>query len=424
MKSTLALSPPGTSDANQQMNMKMMIQLKHLSWIGCILTLSAVMTPPLLAQKPNRKVTPEQLARWLKQFPEADENGDGKLTVQEALDYRDEARRLQKKPKRGGKKTAPKFDPGWMETRFPDHAACYKTPDELKALFPKIASFDKPADGALRIVGTGHSFMAPGYRSLPGIVRAAGFAEQPLHLHTSGGVTGSARYKWEQENGIFQFDGKPTPKLLASIANAKWDAMMWGPYIADRARFYGCWIEFCDQHSPGMKFYLSDAWPSIRHMEKPPASEDELTGELIRGIDEQKDAVFEELIGELRETHGDRIFVLPTSEALTLAVEAYHRGELPGIEGIHRAVGKAEENALWRDPLGHLGPGLEWLEGYVFYATLYKKSPALIKSRVGEKGDGFPSRALHDKFREIAWQAVLANPLSGVEDANGDGIGD
>ncbi len=401
----------------------MMIKLRHLSWIGWILTLSVVLTTPLLAQKPNRKVTPEQLARWLKQFPGADKNGDGKLTVQEVKNAL-EARRLQKTPKRGGKKTAPKFDPGWMETRFPDHAACYKTPEELKALYPKIASFDKPADGALRIVGTGHSFMAPGYRSLPGIVRAAGFAEQPLHLHTGGGVTGSARYKWEQENGIFQFDGKPTPKLLASIANADWDAMMWGPYIADRARFYSCWIEFCDRHSPGMTFYLSDSWPSIRHMEKPPASEDELTGELIRGIDERKDAGYEKLIGELRETYGDRIFVLPTSEALTLAVEAYHRGELPGIEGIHRAVGKAEENALWRDPLGHLGPGLEWLEGYVFYATLYKKSPALIKKRVGEKGGGFPSRALHDKFREIAWQAVLANPLSGVEDGDGDGIGD
>ena len=89
-------------------------------------------------------------------------------------------------------------------------------------------SFPKPADGIMRIVGTGHSFMAPAYKTLPLITRAAGF-EQPLCLHTGGGVTGSARYKWEQENGIFEFDGKPLPKLLAAISNAEWEAMIWGP---------------------------------------------------------------------------------------------------------------------------------------------------------------------------------------------------
>jgi hypothetical protein len=56
---------------------------------------------------------------------------------------------------------------------------------------------------ALRMVGTGHSFMAPGYKTLPLICRAAGF-EQPLHLHTGGGMTGSARFKWEQEDGVLR----------------------------------------------------------------------------------------------------------------------------------------------------------------------------------------------------------------------------
>jgi len=407
----------------------MVITLRPRCFIPA-LALTALVATPLKGQDPNQnpnqnqRPAPEQLAAWLKQYPEADGNGDGKLSIQEARAYREEALRQRKKPRGGGAGADLEFDPGWDEPRFPEHAACYKSAEELKVLYPNFASFDKPTDGALRIVGTGHSFMMPGYRTLPSIVQAAGFAEQPLQLHTSGGVTGSTRYKWEQENGIFQFDGKPTPKLLASIANAEWDAMTWGPYISDRPRFYGCWIEFCDKYSPGMKFYLSDAWPSIRSLEKIPTSEDELTDAVIRGIDEEKDVHFARLVGELREAYGDRIFILPTSEAMTLAVEAYHRGELPGIEGIHRAVGKRENRALWNDPLGHLGTGLEWLEGYVFYATLYQKSPALIEERVGEKAGGFPSPELHDKFREIAWKAVLANPLSGVVDANGDGIGD
>ena len=100
-------------------------------------------------------------------------------------------------------------DPGWSKARFPDNAVCYMTPPEIQAIyrevFPKDPQpvFQVPQpEKALRIVGTGHSFMAPGYRTFPVICRAAGF-EQPLRTHTGGGMTGSVRYKWEQENGIF-----------------------------------------------------------------------------------------------------------------------------------------------------------------------------------------------------------------------------
>ena len=64
---------------------------------------------------------------------------------------------------------------------------------------------------------------------------------------------------------------------------------------------------------------------------------------------------------------------------------------------------------------------MNWLEGYVFYATLYKKSPELIKARPPEK---VLAGELDKVFRKIAWQAVVNYPLSGVTDKNGNGIGD
>ena len=365
-----------------------------------------------------------QLAKWLKQYPKADADGDGRLTVEEALAYR--KKMLGRGGQRGAKRTF-KIDPGWEAERFPDDAMCYRTPEELKKAYPKVVSFEKPSDGALRIVGTGHSFMAPGYRTLPFICRAAGF-DQPLHTHTGGGMTGSARYKWEQENGIFDFEGKkPLPKLLASIANAEWDAMMWGPYFNDRPEFYTCWIDYCLKYHPHMKFFLSDAWPSIQALDKMPKSEAELTNELFARLGKQKQADYEKFIAKMNAKYPGKVFILPTSAAMVLAVQYFHRGELPGIEGIHRAVGK-KERSLWRDPLGHLGPGFDRLEGYVFYATLYGKSPELIEGDInfGGKGAGakFPSRELDRVFRKIAWQAVVSNPLSGVTDQDGDGIGE
>ena len=316
--------------------------------------------------------------------------------------------------------------PGWGKPKFPEHAACYKTPEELKKMHPSIASYEKPEDGALRIVGTGHSFMAPGYKTFPHIARASGFAEQPLYTHTGGGMTGSTRYKWEQENGIFQFEGKPKPKLLASIANAKWDAMMWGPYFNDRPQYYSCWVDFCLKYNPDMKFYLSDAWPSIMQMKKYPKSEEELTTELFARLGKERHDKYADLLEELRDKYPGKIFIMPTSDAMVLSVKYFHEGKLPGVEAIHRAIsGKA--HCLWNDPLGHLGRGFDRLEGYVFYATIYGKSPELIKEDIkfNERGGGdFPSPELDKMFRKIAWEAVTGNPLSGVTDKDGDGIGE
>ncbi len=375
--------------------------------------------------------SPRQLQNWLKRFPAADANGDGKLTPEEARAYLSKVRGAQRGDNggRGAPRTF-KVDPGWEKDRFPDHAVTYKSAREILKLYANqvgekraLVSFEKPKDGALRIVGTGHSFMAPGYKTFPLIARAAGM-EQPLHTHTGGGITGSARYKWEQENGIFQFDRKPTPKLLASIANAEWDAMMWGPYFNDRPEYYSCWIDFCLKYNPDMKFFLSDAWPQLYQLGEMPKSETFFTEEIMERMGRERTEGYRELVGALREKYGARIFIMPTSDAMVLAAKHFIRGELPGIEGMHKAVG-GKERSLWRDQLGHLGPGFDRLEGYVFYATVYGRSPELItKEILFRDQDDFPGPALDAIFRKIAWQAVANNPLSGVRDRNGDGVRD
>ena len=325
-----------------------------------------------------------------------------------------------------------RIDPGWDAERFPDHAACYLSPKELADLFAKVQggnrnpviSYPKPTDGSLRIVGTGHSFMGPGYRTFPAIARAAGLEQPPLLLHTGGGVTGSSRYKWEQENGIFQFDKKPVPKLLASIANAEWDLMIWGPFYHDRPAYYSCWIDFCLKYNPEMKFYLMNGWPQIDQLPERPESEAEFTAELIAKMGKIKQETFEKNVRALNKKYPGKVYVLPTSEAMVLAAEHFQKGALPGVEGLHTLVGK-KERSLWRDRIGHLGPGFDILEGYVFYATIYGRSPELIEGEIdfGQR-DGFPSRDLDRVFRKIAWQAAVSNPLSGVIDKNKNGIGD
>lgn len=334
--------------------------------------------------------------------------------------------------RRGGVPKSFPIDPGWAAGRFPDHAMCFQTPDVIAATYvkatngksPAVTSFNKPTDGSLRIVATGHSFMAPGYKTLPAIAKAAGFDHQGMLTHVGGGITGSARYKWEQENGIFQFNGKPVPKLLSSIAAAEWDVMLWGPYYNDRPEFYSCWIDFCLKTNPDMKFYLSDAWPQLDQLPRIPRDEAALTNEVIAGMHDEKRETYGSIIDELKLRYGNRVFVLPTSRAMVLAVESFHRGDLAGVTGIHKAVG-GKARSLWRDRLGHLGNGIETLEGYVFYATLYGRSPELIDTELPVRNpNNFPSKKLDHEFRRIAWQAVTTDPLTGITDEDGNGMAD
>ncbi len=415
------------------------MKIIRLTPLFAILAL-ALTAPFSIAQA--QQLSESRLAQLLKRFPEADLNGDGKLTAKEFQAARQQSQKDQKRNARqaAAARAIPTFDPGWEMDEFPSHAVSLKTPEEIMAIYKRgeagrtyaegadALSFPKPADGIMRIVGTGHSFTAPGYRTLPAITRAAGF-EQPLSLHNGGGRTGSVSYKWEQENGIFEFDGKPLPKLLSAISNAEWEGMIWGPYTGDRPKFYTSWIDFCEKYNPGMKYFLMDAWPTLGQVQMQykrkgnPESESFFTDEVFDQLNDAANTGFAGLIETLRETT-EKVYVLPTRAAMTEAAKCFKRGELPGVEGLYKVIG-GKENSIWADQRGHLGPGFARLEGYVFYATLYGKSPELISAPITfGKTPSFLSADLDKTFREIAWKAVVEHPLSGVTDKNGNGIGD
>ena len=82
----------------------------------------------------------QQLARWLKRFPDADADGDGRLTVEEAEAYRRNRQKSRRRPG-GDQRGAPRefqVDAGWQADRFPDHAVCYRSPQEIAAVYAKV----------------------------------------------------------------------------------------------------------------------------------------------------------------------------------------------------------------------------------------------------------------------------------------------
>ena len=292
-------------------------------------------------------------------------------------------------------------------------ATYLKTPEQIRAMARGTLGYPKPASG-LRIVGTGHSWMAPGYKTLPGIAKAAGL-DQQLRTHYSGGETGGLRMMWEHENGILSYEGKPKAICMPAITTGKWDVMVWGCYHNDRPEYYFAWMDFCMKFNPKMEFYVFNAWPrwadGFGDGDRQPRIEN------YRARAASMDKTFKKLIADIDKRYPNKVHILPTCDAMMAALELYFKGKLPGVKGLNRKIDK-KSPSIWSDG-GHLGVGMDRLEGYVFYATLYQKSPELIKTKLP-----FHNAELDKIFRKIAWQAVITNPLSDVTDKNKNGIGD
>jgi hypothetical protein len=96
----------------------------------------------------------------------------------------------------------------------------------------------------LRILMTGHRWVAPARKTLPDIARAAGLDGHHQRSHTSGGGSGSANSIWLLEFGKFK-DKLKTPILLSAIATGQWAVMTWGAFLGDTPAHYIQWIDVC-----------------------------------------------------------------------------------------------------------------------------------------------------------------------------------
>ncbi|MEI8381605.1 MAG: hypothetical protein WCJ09_15865 [Planctomycetota bacterium] len=152
-------------------------------------------------------------------------------------------------------------------------------------------------------------------------------------------------------------------------------------------------------------------WDIYEPTTKRPAKVDHnaITGDELRTRHAEHFQKMDEHVRDLNKKFGKTVlYVAPAPQAVIALREKIIAGEAPGL--------KVQED-LFTDELGHGKPPLMALVGYVNFATIYRRSPVglpvpeiLKQSKLGDQEE-----KLNLLLQELAWNAVLEHPLSGLK---------
>jgi arylsulfatase A-like enzyme len=113
-------------------------------------------------------------------------------------------------------------------------------------------------------------------------------------------------------------------------------------------------------------------------------------------------------IRELNQKHGKTVlYVVPAPQAVIALREKIIAGQAPGL--------KSQED-LFTDELGHGKAPLKTLVGYCNFAVIYRRSPVglPVPAELKKANFGAEEEPLNRLLQELAWEAVVQHPLSGV----------
>ncbi len=265
---------------------------------------------------------------------------------------------------------------------------------------------DKPAAPAAkgqRVLSAGHSF----HVFMPGILKdVAQAAEIKDHVQVDLQSIGGSRViqHWDLAD--------EKNKAKTALKTGKVDVFTLSPiYLPDEGIAH--FAQLALEHNPEIRVTVQEFWlpydaydPSRKKAEKP--DRNALTGEELRKRHEPYFKGMDDHVRELNQKHGKAVVhVVPVGQAVIGLREKIIAGQAPGL--------KTQEE-LFTDAIGHVHAPIQALTAYCHFAVIYRKSP------VGLPLPGVLARAkladgdkLNRLLQELAWEAVVGHPLSGVK---------
>jgi hypothetical protein len=167
------------------------------------------------------------------------------------------------------------------------------------------------------------------------------------------------------------------------------------------------------EHNKDIRILVQPIWlrwdiyePTTKRPDK--VDHNAITAEELRKRHEPYFKSMDEHIQALNKKQGKTVlYIVPAPQAVIALREKIIDGKAPGLK---------EQEDLFTDPLGHGKPPLQALVAYCNYAVMYRRSPVglpvpavLKQAKLGDQEE-----KLNRLLQELAWDAVVKHPLSGV----------
>jgi len=261
----------------------------------------------------------------------------------------------------------------------------------------------EPITKGLHVFTCGHSF----HVWVPGIVAdLCRLAEIPDHVQLGVSSIGGSRV-------IQHWDITPDKnKAKEALQTGKVDVLTLSPIFLPDPGIEN-FTKLALEHNPNIRIIVQPIWlrwdiyePTTKRPEK--VDHNAITGEELRKRHAEHFQKMDEHIRELNQQFGRTVlYIAPAPQALIAVREKIIAGQAPGL--------KTQED-LFTDALGHGKPPLMALVAYCDFAVIYRRSPvglpvpAILKqAKLGDQ-----EAALNRLLQELAWEAVLQHPLSGL----------
>jgi CRISPR/Cas system-associated endoribonuclease Cas2 len=309
----------------------------------CVFLFSLLLAPSLFASPLKGEISSknnERLRQALKEFPEADTNKDGVLTLIEARAFRAQQRGEEESQTRQEVIKPPK-------AQNPPSNAIVKE-GEIKGYHGLYM---------------GHSFFQPS------VWKLAKMIPSDIKGHTqysvfSGGANGSPGGLWA---------AKKKREQAQKILESKKIDLLVMTYYSPRdssVEHYSRWFDYAIAQNPAVTFMVALPWDKQPHKVGQSASE----------MAQKRVVEFNEtLIAALREKYPkNRVFFCPYALGAYELIDRLRDQKLPGVKYIldpnrkTRAESKRKKRQLFNDELGHSGELVSALGALLWLQTLYE----------------------------------------------------
>ena len=205
---------------------------------------------------------------------------------------------------------------------------------------------------------------------------------------------------------------EPKNKLKPALRSGAVDVLSLSPiYLPDDG--IGKFAALGVEHNPDIRVLVQEFWipyddPTVLKAGAGPkeVNRDSRTMDELRVMHA---AYFQSMDDHIRALNGKlgrrAVFIVPVGQAVMALRGKIISGEAPGLK---------KQGDLFTDGLGHARPPLKALATYCHFAVIYRRSPVglpvpAILRKQPEAGN------LNRLLQRLAWEAVTAHPLSGVQ---------